>query len=197
MNLKLGKTETIAAAGMLLVALFAIFFLLVYRPATQQIASYRAQQEEVRRSIESNKLTLSRLQETRKEASEVEMRIVNLLSRMPQKPEVPTLLVQLEDVAEKSGARILAFKPSAPTPAGSYQLVPLDVTLKSEFNGVPSIGGSLIEFLYRLDNFPRLITVSSIQIARAGAERSLNVTLKLNAYCLTAPGSQSSAPQGQ
>jgi type IV pilus assembly protein PilO len=199
MNLTLGKTETIAASVLLVVILFGAFFIFAYRPAMQTIASYRAQEEEVKRTIKSNRLTLGRLQEARKEASEVEMKIVNLMSKMPDRPEIPSLLVQLEDVAEKSGAKIQTFKPSTPNAAGAYQVVPVDVSLKSEFNGVPTLGGSLVEFLYRLDNFPRLIAVNSIQIARSGMERTLTVTLKLNAFCLSGQsasqaGAQTAAP---
>lgn len=184
MNIRLGKQETIAVAVVIVILLGLIFWMFGYRPAINEINSLRAQQEEIKRTIENNKLTLQRLQELRAEASKVEAEMIRILASLPVKPEIPSLLIQIEDIAEKSGVSIDTFKPSAPVKNGNYSETAIDLIVNTHFNDFPENGGSLIEFLYRLERMERIVNISSINLVKQGEENNLTVTLKLNAYSL-------------
>lgn len=184
MNFKFGKQETIIASIMMVMILSLAFWFFIYRPQSQRVHDLKAEQAKERQAIQSNILTLERLKESREEASQNEMKLVNLLVKMPQNPEIPSLLVQLENLARKTGVKLQTFKPSAPVSNGQFQMIPIDLAISSHFNGISTDGGSLIEFFYRLEKFPRLVSVKSIQVAGNSGTSSLNVSIKLNAFSL-------------
>lgn len=194
MNIRLGKQETIAVAVVIIILHGLVFWMFGYRPAINEINSLRAQQEELKKTIENNKLTLQRLQELRAEASKVEAETIRILASLPVKPEIPSLLIQIEDIADRSGVSIDTFKPSPPVKNGNHTEIPIDLIVNSRFNEFPENGGSLIEFLYRLEHMERLVDISSINVVKQGDSSNLTVTLKLNAYSLE--GEQVAA-QGQ
>lgn len=184
MKLKFGKQEMIIASAVAVVLLTLLFWILFYRPASQEIANLKAEQQKVLKKIESSKLTLERMEESKKEASEVEAGMLEILKKMPEDPEIPTLLVQIESLAEKTGVQIQTFKPSPPVSSGEYQTITVDLSIKTRFNGIPSEGGNLIEFLYRLEKLPRLVSIQNLQIQKSPNDPALTVTLKLNAFSL-------------
>lgn len=184
MNIKLGKKETIVVIAVIIILLTIAFWMFAYRPTINEKNKLKSQQEEVKNEIQSNQVTLQRLQEVRNNASKVEAEIIRIMSRLPSNPEIPSLLIQLKDVAEKSGVEINSFKPSTPKENGNYKVMNIDLSVSSKFNNVPGNGGSLIEFLYRLENMQRVISVESVNIVRSGNEDNLTVSIRISAYSL-------------
>lgn len=185
MNVRLGKQETFAAAVILTILLVIVFWFAAVNPSKQQISKIKAQQEEIKKSIEDNELTLKRLAELRKESSKVEAETVRILSNLPSKPELASYMVIINEIATKAGVKIVSFKPSAPAQEGDYAKIPVSITAETQFNNVSTAGGSLIEFLYYLERLPRITRVESVNIVRqSDNDPKLVVTLNLATYSL-------------
>ncbi|MCX7832317.1 MAG: type 4a pilus biogenesis protein PilO [Actinobacteria bacterium] len=191
MNFKIGKPEAFILAILILVISSVAFWFIGYQPAKREIDSIVQQQNEIIKKIEENKLTLQRLSELKQEAAKMEASLVNILSNLPTKPELPSYLIMVNEVADKSGVKILNFKPASPAQESQYVKIPVDLSISSKFNDVKELGGSLVEFLYLLENLPRITKVESINIVRSESTSSLNVTLKLSTYSLVGLQNQS------
>lgn len=196
MNLRLGKTETFALAIMILIVSALVFWFFGYQPAKKEIESLIAQQNEVIKKIEENKLTLQRLAELKKESAKMEASIVSILTNLPTKPELPSYLVMINEIADRSGVKINNFKPAVPANEANYVKIPVELTVAGRFNDIRELGGSLIEFLYLLENMPRITKVESLNIVRSGNKQDLTVSIKMSTYSLVGLTSQIPA-QGQ
>lgn len=194
MNLKIGKPEAFVLAIMILILSSVAFWFIGYQPAKKEIDSIVQQQKEITKKIEENKLTLKRLSELKQEAAKMEASLVNILSNLPTKPELPSYLIMINEVADKSGVKILNFKPATPAQESQYVKIPIDFSVSGKFNDVKELGGSLVEFLYLLENLPRITRIESLNIVRAESDSKLTVTLKASTYSLmglqTQPTSQ-------
>jgi Tfp pilus assembly protein PilO len=185
MNLRIGRQEAVIVAVMLLVLELLIFWFIGYKPAVTEVNRLRQQQMEISKKIQENTLTLQRLEELRKESSKVEAQMVQILSNLPTKPEIASYVIMMNDVASRCGVKIDSFKPQMPAQDADYARIPVDLTISAYFNEIPENGGSLIEFLYRLEKLPRVTNVEAINLVRqSDSEAKLVVTLKLNTYSL-------------
>jgi|GEM_PF-5745873 len=185
MEFRLGKTEAIAAAVLILVLGFVAFWFLGYQPAIREINSLRSQQQQIIKKINENKLTLMRLAELRQESAKMEASIVNILASLPTKPELASYLVMINDLAERTGIKINSFKPSQPTGENNYTKIPVEISVTGKFNDLPQLGGSLIEFLYLLEKMPRLTRIESLNIVRQDDKKNLlTVSLKMSTFSL-------------
>lgn len=185
MNMKIGKQEVLILAVVILLIEIALFWFFGYRPAVSQVNALRQQQMEVSKKIQENNLTLQRLEEVRKESSKVEAEMVKILSNLPTKPELASFIILLNEIGEKCGVRIDSFKPQAPAQEGEYAKIPVDIVVTSYFNEIPENGGSLVEFLYRIEKLPRITNIESLNISRqSDKEGKLTATIKLNTFSL-------------
>lgn len=188
MNFKIGKTEALALAVMIFALSFIVFWFVGYQPAVKETESIKAQQNEVIKKIEENKLTLQRLAELKKESAKLEASIVAILANLPTKPELPSYLVMLNEIAEKAGIKMNNFKPQAPASENNYAKIPIELSISARFNDVKELGGSLIEFLYMLENMPRLTRVESLNIVRQEGGSDLTVSIRMSTYSLVGLG---------
>lgn len=196
MNFKLGRQEAIAVAVMILVLELLIFWFLGYKPAITEVNRLRQQQIEINKKIQENMLTLQRLEELRKESSKVEAQIVQILSNLPTRPEIASYVIMINDIAGRCGVKIDSFKPQIPAQEGDYAKIPVDLTISTYFNEIPENGGSLIEFLYRIEKLPRITNIETINLVRQSeSDAKLVVTLKMNTYSLLSSLSLKSTTQ--
>src|SRR6185312_2488431 len=68
------------------------------------------------------------------------------LSRaMPDKPDLPDVLLQLSEIARETGVTFKSITPSAPVATVTYQQLPIDLVFEGHFY-------DLADFLYRVRN---------------------------------------------
>jgi type IV pilus assembly protein PilO len=101
---------------------------------------------------------IARLEEIQSRAPEIERQLLELARRVPEQPEIPTLVVQVQEIAEESGVTQLLVQPEAPEQpedGGEYTIIPVTMSFEGNYD-------QLQEFLLRLRNLTRLVTVETI-----------------------------------
>ena len=80
---------------------------------------------------------------------------------VPQSTQVPSLLVQIQDLADQSGIDFLSVSPGEPTEADGFQIIPLSLSFTGTYF-------DLSDFAYRVEQLVaapgRLLTVKSISL---------------------------------
>ena len=102
------------------------------------------------------------LEEVRRNSPEIQRQLLELSKRIPTQPEIPTLVVQIEEIARSSNVAQLSIEPGTPTPrpdGGDFSVVP--VTLR--FSGTYD---EMQDFLLRTRNLSRLMTVTNLSYCR-------------------------------
>lgn len=205
MNIRLGFQEAIAVGVVAFVIITMLFYFFVWRPMSNNLAQIREEQKSEQEKMMSSQVTLQRLQALRKEAPKIEAEMIELTRRMPDEPSIPNLIIELEEMASQSGLSFVSFSPSPPSegPTGEYQSIKLEFGIEGYFNKARTDGGSLLDFLYRLEHAPREIKVNNLSISPgSGGLPSLKITFQAEAFMLpsvepTVPAKTTTPTAGQ
>jgi len=179
-----------------LLAVVAMAWMFLISPLRADIATANSSIADEQTKLSSAQVKLAAAETTRAEGQKNEARLLELAKMVPQASQVPSLLVQIQDLADQSGINFLSVSPGDPTESSGFQIIPLQLT----FNGSYF---DLSDFAYRVEQLVagpgRLLTVKSIQLElggttsattgksvhqAAGDSPSLTVSMTLYAFCM-------------
>jgi type IV pilus assembly protein PilO len=166
----------IIAAAVLLVG-FAGWFLLV-RPQGAKLSDLKRQTVDTQQKIDAYHQQVAAAQA----APKIEVADVYRLAKaMPDKTDMPDLLLELSQLARDTGIRFDSISPQPVATLGSYQVLPISVTFNGNFY-------NLADFLYRLRS---LVSVHGGRLDATGRLFSVD-TLQFNESPLKFPQIQAS-----
>lgn len=160
-SLKLWQQLLIFAG--LTIATLVLFVYFAWTPQSNQLARIGKERVAEEQKIEAARATLAKLERTKRNAPKTEAKIVKIGRKMPSEPELPSLIVQLQNIANDAGISIIRFSPSEPKALSGYGQ--LDVSI--EYQGTYQ---SIDDFLYRLENSPRAMRVDNFNIGRSSGQ---------------------------
>ncbi len=129
-------------AGALVIVLVAGWFVVI-APKRSEAAKLQDQIDDTQAQI-----VVAQRGGSQSEPQAPAIRVADLfeLSRaMPNRADMPGMLLQLSDVAAETGVTFESIKPHDPVPLGSYQQIAVDLVFEGHFY-------DLSDFLYRLRN---------------------------------------------
>jgi Tfp pilus assembly protein PilO len=171
-----GALIGIVVGGVLLLGL-AGWFLLV-RPQGSKLKSLKAQTAEVQTKVDAYQQQVA----AARAAPKIEVADVYRLAKaMPDRTDMPDLLLELSQLARDTGIRFDSISPQSGAAIGSYQVIPIAVTFNGNFY-------NLADFLYRLRS---LVSVHGGRLDATGRLFSVD-TLTFNESPLHFPQIQAS-----
>lgn len=197
MTAKLARNKVTIAAALLVVLVSLLAYLVLVSPK-------RSRASELDGEIAAAQVELSRLRAEQVRAEEEPTVPVAKLGRlkeaMPDRMNMPALLLEIARVARNTGISFDSITPSEPVPVSGYQKVPVSLVFQGNFF-------ALNDFLYRMRNLVqvrddrlrvdgRLFTVDAIDLAE-GSEQfpQIQATLTANAFLYGgAPPAAAAAP---
>ena len=176
--------------GLGLVVVAALVFFLVLNPMRDEI-------DELRSQIESEKVRIQKAQQeidmgeyTKAEGRRNQARLLELAKMIPPGDELPSLILQIQDLADKAGIDWLRISPGSRVGGGTdtYEILPLNL----EFSGTYF---DIADFIYRAEQMVagpgRLLTVKSLGLTvddpgrRPGVSHpELGVSMTMYAFLL-------------
>jgi len=158
--------------GAVLVFGLAGWFLLV-RPQGAKVTSLKTQATEVQAKIDAYHQQVAAAHA----APKIEVADVYRLAKaMPDRTDMPDLLLELSQLARDTGIRFDSISPQTIAPLGSYTVLPISVTFQGNFY-------NLADFLYRLRS---LVSVHAGRLDATGRLFSVD-TLTFNESTLKFP----------
>lgn len=158
----------LVAVAVVVIAVLVWFFLL--SPIRGDIQETETAIEDERMRLSQAQIQLAQAEATREEGMANQARLLELAKMMPESEEVPSLLLQLQDLADQSGIAFIAISPEDPrvNAAGDGRILPLQLEFQGTFFNVS-------DFIYRAEQMVagpgRLLAVKSVDLsAGAGAE---------------------------
>jgi Tfp pilus assembly protein PilO len=114
--------------------------------------------------------------------------LYRLAKAMPSDPDMPDLLLELDQVSRAAGVTVNSISPQPLQPATGFGIVPIQLTFSGDFY-------ALTDLIYRLrglvsvrhgalDASGRLFSIGQIALQPAGAKsgKQLNATVSVDAY---------------
>ena len=159
---------------LILVVLAVVYYFLLFSPLRQDyLAKYH---ERIRRETQKQQLeqTVAQLENIRRNSDDIERQILELSKRIPEHAEIPTLVVQIEEVAQAADVTQLTIEPGepqAPTSGGDFSRIPITMSFEGTYE-------QLQDFLLRVRNLARLVTINEVNYEpveeRGGGETTVS-----------------------
>jgi len=172
---------------LLVIVLLVWFFVL--SPVRNEMTDVKAQLEKTQERMALAQTRLAQAEATREEAKRNQARLLELAKMVPETEEIPSLLLQIQDLANQSGISFDSITPGDVVDSQylSGRILPLDV----EFTGTFF---DMSDFVYRVEQLVggpgRLLAVKSLTMSLAGgaeqaapgASPALKVKMTLYAF---------------
>lgn len=169
-----------------IVLLIVGFYFLLLGPLLGRLEEADRQREEKEAQLAQLEQEVAELEEVRRNSPEIERQLLELSKRIPTQPEIPTLTVQIEEIAQEAGVTQLSLIPGTPAPppgGGDYTVQPITMSFEGTYE-------ELQEFLRLTLNLARLTTVNGVTYealeegttAQPEIEQLLQVELEAEVY---------------
>jgi type IV pilus assembly protein PilO len=145
----------------ILVAVVGFYFLLL-SPLLNRLDERAQERSDKEAQLANLQQEVAQLEEVRRNAPELQRQLLEYSKRIPQQPEIETLVVQIEEIARASGVTQLSITPGAPgSPpgGGDYSVVPITMVFEGTYE-------EMQDFLRRTRNLARLVTVEGVTYCR-------------------------------
>lgn len=155
--MKLTSMQKMLAAivAIALIAVLVIVFLIV--PKFQQMSQLDADARAARDQVEQTKTRLAQLTQSASNASVTQSELMKLANQFPENPELPSLIIELQDAGNASGITFAQFTPGAPVNHESSKYSYIDIT--AEVQGTWS---DVLDYVRRLNTMTRAIRVRDV-----------------------------------
>lgn len=158
---RVNKLPTAAKAGIVLGLLILItagtwFFLI--QDAETQIEALKSQQASLDQTYAEKKEIADNLIERRREMDQLEQRLQDALTELPQEKNIDELLAALNDIGKKAGLEITRVVPQAESPEAFYARIPIVMAVKGNYHEVAV-------FLQEIAQMKRIVNVNNIKLS--------------------------------
>lgn len=155
--------RNILILGLLAIVILVVgYYFLLLSPLLSRLDE-RAQERSAKEAQLANlQEQVAQLEAVKRNAPETERQLLELSKRVPTQPEIPTFVVQIEEIANTSGVTQLSIEPGAPAPpegGGDFSVVPVTMRFEGTYE-------QLQDFLTRTRNLARLVTVKEVTYCR-------------------------------
>lgn len=189
--------------GLAIVVIAVLAWFLALSPVRDDIAATEAQIEEERAKLSEAQIKLAQAESTKKEGRRNQARLLELAKMIPTSEEIPSLLLQIQDLADQSGIQFIAITPSETkdSESGAFRVLPLSLEFSGTFFDVS-------DFIWRAEQMSsgpgRLLAIKQLQLGLAGgtaseqvADVSPTLSVAMTMYAFLADEQGGPAPAAQ
>jgi len=179
--LKISKRLSIVIFVVFLLIFAYLFYTFVYEPRNTRIQQLDTQISSLQAKIAEGRRVAARLDDLKREYRELTERLKFVEVLLPTEKEIPEFLVLLQDTMDEFNIDFTNFSPQnlAQEREAIYARLPINMTYTADYF-------ETINFLDRLENFPRIVDVKDLKINPSGDDqKNINVTMTMFAYVLT------------
>ena len=113
--MKLSYRNKLILAGAVAVLLAVLVLLLLVLPQFQELRAYDDQIAEADAQISQAQSLLAQRQEVKARSAETEAKRIRLANQMPETPELPSLIIELQDTVNEAGLEFASLTPTEPS----------------------------------------------------------------------------------
>ena len=171
-------------ALLFIIAASAGYYFFVWKPQRPLLLEARAQEGELMSELRTKARRAANLEAYRAQLAEMEKSFGAMLRQLPNKTEVPNLLVDISQTGLAAGLEEKLFQPQGENKRDFYAELPISIRLTGDYH-------EMGKFASGIAALPRIVTLHNIEIAPPGRDRNvaapagdlvLNVTAKTYRY---------------
>jgi type IV pilus assembly protein PilO len=165
---------------LLVIAASLGYYFFVWKTQRPLLLEARAQETELMNTLETKARKAANLQAYKDQLAEMEKSFGAMLRQLPNKTEVPNLLVDISQTGLAAGLDEKLFQPQNEVRKDFYAELPINIRLTGDYHAMGTFAGGIAAL-------PRIVTLHDIEINRVdqksvGGDLVLNVTAKTYRY---------------
>lgn len=153
------RDEIIVGVVAILLVVVALSMLLV-RPQLARLGEIATQKQQEESKVRNAQAELELLKAAKGEALGVQADLLRVGNQVPDSPQLPSLVVEIQDLANEAGISFVSIKPGDMVASGGYTTLPIDLELRGAFFDV-------VDFIYRLEHLTRQVRVTELDLTEA------------------------------
>jgi type IV pilus assembly protein PilO len=149
-----------------IIVLIVAYYFLLLSPLLGRLDEQSKARDDKKDQLAQVQQDVNELEEVRRNSPEIERQLLELSKRIPAQPQIPTFIVQAEEIANASGVTQLTVDPgpaTSPEGGGDYQVLPVTMQFQGTYD-------EMQDFMLRTRNLARLVTVTKITYCRSQAD---------------------------
>ena len=149
-----------------IVVLLVAYYFLLLSPLLGRLDEQSQARKDKQAQLAQVQQDVNKLEEVRRNSPEIERQLLELSKRIPAQPQIPTFVVQIEEIADASGVTQVSVDPEpslAPEGGGDYRVVPVTMQFTATYD-------EMQDFLLRTRNLARLVAVNNVTYCRPGSD---------------------------
>ncbi len=157
---RINKASNGAKYGGLLAVLVLItagFYFLLIQDIEGKIEAVDGQQKAANQTLAEKKEIADNLNERRKEMDQLEQKLQDALTELPERKDIDELLAQLNDVGKKAGLEISKVEPGTESPEAFYARIPIAMSVQGNYHEIAM-------FLQEISSMRRIVNVNNIKM---------------------------------
>ena len=157
--MKLSYSQQLIVIGVLVFLLAAVIVGLLILPQVSAITEADSRIADAEMQIQQAQTLLAQRQAIKARAAETEAKRMRLANQMPENPELPTLIVELQDTVNRAGLKFASLTPQAPQAMEEGY---------SEIQVIMLVQGTwadTVDLVQRLPRLTRQLRISSLTIS--------------------------------
>jgi type IV pilus assembly protein PilO len=151
--------RNILILGLLIIVLVVVgYYFLLLSPLLANLSESAEARDAKEAQLANVRQEVAALEAVRSNAPEIERQLLEYSKRIPTQPQIETLVVQIEEVADAAGVTQLSIQPGTPEPppgGGDYSVVPITMSFEGTYEQMQL-------FLENMRNLARLVTVNNL-----------------------------------
>jgi type IV pilus assembly protein PilO len=173
-----GRAAKIVGVVLMCVVIVIGGYWFIVRGEVRQYARLQAKEASLKRLFLQKKALAVNLPAYKLQMKQMKKMFNVMLEQLPNRNEVPDLLVDITQAGLGRGLKFVLFKPNPEKPVAFYDELPIDITVKGTYH-------ELGEFVSDLAALPRIVTVGDINIAaprKSGGLLTMSAVAKTYRY---------------
>lgn len=159
--MKLNSTQKLIAVIVGVVVVAAIFVFALIMPQVTAMSRLDSQILQSEQDLESARTLLSQRQQIKMNAAETETQLLRLSNELPESPELPAFIVELQDILNESGLEFSTLEPGEPTDMTGYQAIPIKIAVDGSWQDV-------VDLMSRLRRSSRQVRILDFTVNPSG-----------------------------
>jgi type IV pilus assembly protein PilO len=157
--------------------LIAGFWFLVHQPQREEYDQLKNQKSSLESKLQQDRRIADNLPKFRSEYEKLKQQLERALRELPDKKEIPSLLVSISSLAKNNGLEVVEFKPDNERPKDFYAEVPVSLKLRGAYH-------DMAMFCYHVGNMSRIVNIGNLKMKGAKMEGGRNL-LSINCLATT------------
>ena len=155
--MKLNSTQKLIAVivGAVVLAALAVFLLIV--PQLTAMGRLDTQIDQSEQDVSAARTLLAQRQQIKLNSAQTETQLLRLANELPESPQLPEFIMELQDTINESGLEFSTLEPSPPVANQGYKAIPITITVQGTWQDI-------VDLMSRLRRITRQVRITEFSV---------------------------------